>query len=46
VIPADRKWFARLSVTELLIDAFDKLKLDWPTADFNIQEQKRRLEQA
>jgi PPK2 family polyphosphate:nucleotide phosphotransferase len=46
VIPADRKWFARLSVTELLIDALEKLNLDWPSADFDIQEQKRRLEQA
>ncbi|MFQ6393757.1 polyphosphate kinase 2 family protein [Nocardia sp. KC 131] len=46
VIPADRKWFARLSVTELLIDALEKLNLDWPPPDFDIEEQKRRLEQA
>jgi PPK2 family polyphosphate:nucleotide phosphotransferase len=44
VIPADRKWFSRLAVTELLIDAFDKLNLDWPPAKFDIEEQKRRLE--
>lgn len=46
VIPADRKWFSRLAVTELLIDALDRLKLDWPTAQFDVQEQQRRLEQA
>ncbi|WP_328406680.1 polyphosphate kinase 2 family protein [Nocardia sp. NBC_00403] len=46
VIPADRKWFSRLAVTELLIDALDQLKLDWPTAKFEVEEQKRRLEQA
>ncbi|MEV6428511.1 polyphosphate kinase 2 family protein [Nocardia sp. NPDC051463] len=46
VIPADRKWFSRLAVTELLINALDRLKLDWPTAKFEVEEQKRRLEQA
>ncbi|MFX0579782.1 polyphosphate kinase 2 family protein [Nocardia nepalensis] len=46
VIPADRKWFSRLAVTELLIDALDRLKLDWPPAQFDVEEQKRRLAQA
>lgn len=46
VLPADRKWFARLAVTELLIDALDRLKLDWPPARFDIQEQRRRLANA
>ncbi|MFD0365183.1 polyphosphate kinase 2 family protein [Nocardia sp. GCM10030253] len=46
VVPADRKWFSRLAVTELLIDALDRLKLDWPPAEFDVEEQKRRLEQA
>ncbi|MEV5836371.1 polyphosphate kinase 2 family protein [Nocardia sp. NPDC052112] len=46
VIPADRKWFARLAVTELLIAALDALKLDWPPAQFDIEEQQRRLAEA
>ncbi|WP_227997281.1 polyphosphate kinase 2 family protein [Nocardia australiensis] len=46
VIPADRKWFSRLSVTELLIDALERQKLDWPPAEFDIEEQKRRLIEA
>ncbi|MFR9752937.1 polyphosphate kinase 2 family protein [Nocardia sp. 004] len=46
VLPADHKWFARLAVTELLIAAFLRLKLDWPPALFDIAEQKRRLAQA
>lgn len=45
VIPADRKWFARLAVTELLIDALERLELDWPPPQFDIEEQKRRLAQ-
>ncbi|MEU2255543.1 polyphosphate kinase 2 family protein [Nocardia xishanensis] len=46
VLPADHKWYARLAVTELLIDALEKLDLDWPPAHFDIAEQLRRLERA
>jgi len=43
VIPADRKWYSRLAVTELLIGALENLKLEWPPARFDIEEQRRRL---
>jgi PPK2 family polyphosphate:nucleotide phosphotransferase len=43
VIPSDRKWFSRLAVTELLIDALERLDLSWPPADFDIEAEKRRL---
>ncbi|MFI5781699.1 polyphosphate kinase 2 family protein [Nocardia sp. NPDC051570] len=43
VIPADRKWYSRLAVTELLIDALQGLELTWPKAQFDVEEQKRRL---
>ncbi|WP_040813678.1 polyphosphate kinase 2 family protein [Nocardia concava] len=46
VLPCDHKWYSRLAVTELLIDALQGLKLDWPSADFDIAEQKKRLAQA
>ncbi|MGV9615530.1 polyphosphate kinase 2 family protein [Nocardia xishanensis] len=46
VLPADHKWYARLAVTELLIDALEKLDLHWPPANFDIAEQLRRLERA
>ncbi|MGK8520832.1 polyphosphate kinase 2 family protein [Nocardia asteroides] len=46
VVPADRKWFARLAVTELLIAAMQRLDLDWPPARFDVEQQKRRLAQA
>ncbi|MEU7630540.1 polyphosphate kinase 2 family protein [Nocardia sp. NPDC049220] len=45
VVPADRKWFARLAVTELLIDALGRLDLDWPPPKFDVEEQQRRLTQ-
>ncbi|MEV0058890.1 polyphosphate kinase 2 family protein [Nocardia sp. NPDC050718] len=46
VLPADHKWYARLAVTELLIDALNGLKLDWPPADFDVAEQLRRLDES
>jgi len=46
IVPADRKWFSRLAVTELLIDALERLNLDWPPATFDVEAEKRRLESA
>jgi len=43
VVPADRKWFARLAVSELLLDALRRLDLGWPPADFDIEVEKERL---
>jgi PPK2 family polyphosphate:nucleotide phosphotransferase len=43
VVPCDRKWYSRIAVTELLIDALEKLDLDWPPATFDIDAEKRRL---
>lgn len=43
VVPADRKWFARLAVSELLLDALRRLDLGWPPADFDIEVERRRL---
>lgn len=45
LIPADHKWFARLAITELLIAALEKLDLDWPPADFDVEAEKARLAQ-
>lgn len=43
VIPADRKWFARLAVQQLLIDALLDMRLSWPIADFDVEAEKARL---
>ena len=43
VVPADRKWFARLAVSELLLDALRGLDLGWPPADFDVEVEKERL---
>lgn len=44
VIPADRKWYARLAVQQLLIETLESLELSWPEASFDIEEQRKRLE--
>ncbi|GAA4916852.1 PPK2 family polyphosphate kinase [Nesterenkonia rhizosphaerae] len=43
IIPADRKWYARLAVQELLIAALADLNLRWPPADYDIEAERRRL---
>lgn len=43
VVPADRKWYARLAVQQLLLDKLRELDLGWPEADFDVAEQKKRL---
>ncbi|MGW4480436.1 polyphosphate kinase 2 family protein [Rhodococcus triatomae] len=43
VVPSDRKWYTRLAVTELLIDALERLELSWPPADFDVEAEKLRL---
>jgi PPK2 family polyphosphate:nucleotide phosphotransferase len=43
VIPADHKWYARLAVQQLLVDALRDLHQDWPTPDYDVAQQKARL---
>jgi len=43
VVPADRKWYARLAVTELLTRALIDLGLGWPTPRWKVETQQRRL---
>jgi PPK2 family polyphosphate:nucleotide phosphotransferase len=43
VIPADRKWFRNLAIGSLLHDALTGLDPQWPVADFDVAEQRRRL---
>ncbi|MCB0943026.1 MAG: polyphosphate kinase 2 family protein [Mycobacterium sp.] len=46
VIPCDKKWYARLAITELLIEALKGMKLDWPPPDFDVEAEKKKLAQA
>lgn len=43
VVPADRKWYARLAVQRLLIDALTDIDPQWPAADYDVEAEKARL---
>jgi PPK2 family polyphosphate:nucleotide phosphotransferase len=43
VVPADRKWYARWAVQQLLLDALADLDPRWPEATFDVEAEKVRL---
>jgi len=43
VVPADRKWYARLAVQHLLLEALEEIDPQWPPADFDVAAEKARL---
>ena len=44
VVPADRKWYARIAVQQLLLDALEGVDPQWPEADFDIATELGRLD--
>ncbi len=43
VVPADRKWYARLAVNQLLVETLRRLDLKWPPAEFDVKAETKRL---
>jgi PPK2 family polyphosphate:nucleotide phosphotransferase len=43
VIPADHKWFTRMAVADIIVDALEDLKLEYPVVD---EEKKKELQAA
>ncbi|HSF97216.1 MAG TPA: polyphosphate kinase 2 family protein [Ornithinibacter sp.] len=43
VVPADNKWYARLAVTNLLLEHLEAMDPKWPAADFDVEAEKTRL---
>jgi polyphosphate kinase 2 (PPK2 family) len=43
IIPADRKWYRNWAITQLLIEQLEDMALQWPPADFDAGEERRRL---
>jgi len=43
LVPSDRKWYRNWAVAELLLETLGSLDLEWPKADFDVAEQRRRL---
>jgi PPK2 family polyphosphate:nucleotide phosphotransferase len=46
VIPSDRKWYRNWAIAELLLETLRGLDLDWPAPDYDVAEQRARLESA
>lgn len=44
VIPSDRKWYRNLAIARLLHHTLDEMAPQWPAADFDVAEQRARLE--
>jgi PPK2 family polyphosphate:nucleotide phosphotransferase len=43
IVPADRKWYRNWAVTRLLIEHLQAMKLEWPKADFDVEQERQRL---
>lgn len=43
VVPANRKWYARLAVQRLLREALEAVDPQWPAATFDVEQEKVRL---
>ena len=43
VVPADRKWYARLAVQNLVLEHLERMDPQWPPADFDVAAEKERL---
>lgn len=43
VVPANRKWYARLAVQQLLLGALREIDPQWPAATFDVEAEKKRL---
>ena len=43
VVPANAKWYARLAVQALLLDALERIDPQWPAVDYDVEAEKARL---
>lgn len=43
VVPSDHKWYRNLAIGQLLHGALARMAPEWPTADFDVEEQRGRL---
>ena len=46
VVPSDNKWYRNWAVGQLLLEALQGMKLEWPKPDYDVAEQRARLEQS
>lgn len=46
VVPSDHKKYRNWAVGQLLLEALRGMKLDWPAPDYDVEEQRARLEKS
>jgi PPK2 family polyphosphate:nucleotide phosphotransferase len=46
VVPANKKWYARIAVQQLLLEALEQLELEWPKAEFDVEAERRLVERS
>lgn len=46
VVPANKKWYARIAVQQLLLDALESLKLKWPAPDLDVELERDLIERS
>jgi PPK2 family polyphosphate:nucleotide phosphotransferase len=44
VVPANKKWYARFAVQQLLLNALTEMAPTWPVMDFDVAAELRRLD--
>jgi PPK2 family polyphosphate:nucleotide phosphotransferase len=44
VVPSDRKWYRNWAVANLLLEALHGMRLEWPEPDYDVAEQRARLD--
>jgi PPK2 family polyphosphate:nucleotide phosphotransferase len=44
VVPSDRKWYRNWAIGQLLREHLAQMDLDWPKPDYDVAEQRARLE--
>ena len=46
VVPANKKWYARIAVQQLLLQAMEDLHLKWPEAEFDVALERSLVERS
>ena len=46
VVPANKKWYARIAVQQLLLEALDGLNLQWPVPDLDVDLERELVQRS
>jgi PPK2 family polyphosphate:nucleotide phosphotransferase len=46
VVPANKKWYARIAVQQLLLEALEGMKLQWPVPDLDLEMERELVQRS